>query len=149
LFLEIWSLKNPFCVTIVSRKLSHIGGVQLEGGLVSDEDTMIYNPGLTLLSESEKTSLVDAVIQNRKSNMLQSSWSEDNQLGYEFLKQKLDPFHTVELKGYLKILPFYGAVVYLATLFIQQNARQFFTAAYIAGAVMIFAPIFVLISIGA
>lgn len=110
---------------------------------------MIYNPGLTLLSESEKTSLVDAVIQNRKSNMLQSSWSEDNQLGYEFLKQKLDPFHTVELKGYLKILPFYGAAVYLATLFIQQNARQFFTAAYIAGAVMIFAPIFVLISIGA
>jgi hypothetical protein len=80
--------------------------------------------------------------------MLQNSWSEDNQLGYEFLKQKLDPFHTVELKGYLKILPFFGAAVYLATLFVQQNARQIFTPAYIAGAIIVFAPIFVLISMG-
>jgi len=131
----------------VGGSLSY-SGVQLERGLVADEDTSIYNPGLTLLSESEKQSLVDAVIQNRKSNMLQNSWSEDNQRGYAFLKQNLDPFHTVELKGYLKILPYYGAAVYLVTLFVQQNARQLFTAAYIAGVVAIFAPVIVLISNG-
>ena len=100
------------------------------------------------MTESEKERLVDAVIRNRKGNIQQNSWSEDNELGYDFLKTKLDPFHTVELKGYLGILPIYGAAVYLATLFVQQNARQFFSVAYVVGALAVFAPIVVLIAKG-
>eukprot|EP00591_Stephanopyxis_turris_P009894 CAMPEP_0195517936 /NCGR_PEP_ID=MMETSP0794_2-20130614/11832_1 /TAXON_ID=515487 /ORGANISM="Stephanopyxis turris, Strain CCMP 815" /LENGTH=266 /DNA_ID=CAMNT_0040646819 /DNA_START=12 /DNA_END=812 /DNA_ORIENTATION=+ len=124
------------------------GGVNLERGLVADEDTTIYNPGLTLLTESEKERLVEAVIRNRKEGITKGAWSEDNQFGFEFLKQKLDPYYTVELKGYYSIFPFWGAAVYLAALAVQQNARQFFSVAYILGAVLVFAPALALIALG-
>ncbi len=34
-----------------------------------------------------------------------NSESEDNHLGYDFMKKKLDPLHTMEQKGLLKIFP--------------------------------------------
>eukprot|EP00566_Odontella_aurita_P023353 CAMPEP_0113585402 /NCGR_PEP_ID=MMETSP0015_2-20120614/33677_1 /TAXON_ID=2838 /ORGANISM="Odontella" /LENGTH=208 /DNA_ID=CAMNT_0000490635 /DNA_START=214 /DNA_END=837 /DNA_ORIENTATION=+ /assembly_acc=CAM_ASM_000160 len=49
----------------VGGSLSYTG-VKLERGYVSDEDTTIYNPGLSLLTESEKERLVDALVSNRK-----------------------------------------------------------------------------------
>lgn len=119
--------------------------MRLERGYVADEDTTIYNPGLSLLTESEKTRIVDAVIQNRKENIAKKTWSKDNEFAFEFLKTKLDPLHMVELKGYLGILPFYGAACYLAALAVQQVARDFFSAAYIVSAAAVFLPIFVLI----
>ena len=123
-------------------------GVQLERGYIADEDTTIYNPGLTLLTESEKDRLVEALVKSRKAGLEKNAWSKDNELGFTELKSKLDPLFMWELRGYLKILPFYGAAVYLATFFVQQNLRQVFPAAYIIGAVAVFLPIVGLIAAG-
>lgn len=120
-------------------------GVQLDRGYVADEDTSIYNPGLTLLTETEKTQLVDAVIASRNANIKQQAWSQDLQLGYEFLKERLDPLHVVELRGYLRILPFYGAAVYLAVLAVQQLARDLFPVAYMVGVIAVFGPAILLV----
>ena len=123
-------------------------GVQLERGYIADEDTTIYNPGLTLLTESEKDRLVEALVKNRKAGLEKNAWPNDNELGFTELKSKLDPLFMWELRGYLKILPFYGAAVYLATFFVQQNLRQVFPVAYIVGAIAVFAPIAGLIAAG-
>ena len=127
-------------------------GVQLERGYVADEDTTIYNPGLSLLTESEKERLVEAIQTNRKQSLNKCSssatacWSENNEEAYNTLKSKLDPYHMTELRGYLGIAPFYGAFLYLASLAVQQFQRDWFSIAYIASAVAFFLPIAVLIS---
>ena len=123
-------------------------GVQLNRGYIADEDTSIYNPGLTLLTESEKERLVEAVVKARKAGLNADSWNSDNQFAYEFLKDKLDPLHLVELKGYLSILPFYGAFVYLGVLAVQQFARNIFPIAYAVGAALIFVPMALLVVAG-
>jgi hypothetical protein len=123
-------------------------GIQLERGYVADEDTTIYNPGLTLLTESEKERMVEAVVASRKIGLEKDDWTPKNQAAFEFLRTKLDPFHVNELRGYLKIVPFYAAAVYLAVLAVQQLLREFFPAAYIVGVLAIFAPILLLVAIG-
>lgn len=123
-------------------------GVQLERGYVADEDTTIYNPGLSLLTETEKNQIVEGVIQNRKENLSRNTWSEGNELAYENLKMRLDPLHMVELRGYLSIVPIYGAAVYLAVLGVQQTKREWFSVAYIVGAVAVFLPAIALIVAG-
>lgn len=125
-----------------------IEGVQLDRGYISDEDTAIYNPGLTLLTESEKERLVEAITDARTSGQTLNTWNEDNQLAYEFLTEKLDPLHMRDLKGYLGILPIYAGVLYLGVLGVQQLARDLFSAAYIGAAALIFLPIVALIAIG-
>ena len=102
------------------------GGVELDGAVIADEDTTVYNPGLTLLSASEKERLVDALVDNRAAGLTASQWSEDNEFAFAFLKGALDPLHVHELAGYLKILPLWAAALYLAAIFAQQNARDFF-----------------------
>lgn len=123
----------------------HLAGVRLERGFVADEDTTIYNPGLSLLTESEKDKIVNAVIENRKENAAKKTWSKDNEFAFDFLKTKLDPLHMAEIKGYLGILPIYGAVVYLGAIAVQQIARDLFETAYVVSAVAIFLPALVLI----
>lgn len=123
-------------------------GVRLERGYVADEDTTIYNPGLSLLTETEKGRIVDAVIQNRKENLKKKTWSADNEVAFDFLKTRLDPLHMVELKGYLGILPIYGAAVYISSLAFQQFARPLFSSAYLLSAAAIFVPILFLIAKG-
>ena len=120
-------------------------GIALDRGYVADEDTTIYNPGLTLLTESEKDRLVEAVIQSKQ---VASSWNGDAQAGYEFLVEKMDPLHMYELRGYLKIVPFYAAAVYVGVLAVQQLARDMFPAAYFLGVAAIFVPALVLVSLG-
>ena len=95
-------------------------GVTLERGYIADEDTSIYNPGLTLLTESEKNLLVDSLMKSRQAGIDKNQWSEKNQLAYEYLKVKLDPLHMTELKGYLSIVPVLVGVAYLAVLAVQQ-----------------------------
>lgn len=126
----------------------HPEGVQLERGYVADEDTSIYNPGLTLLTESEKERLVDAIIQSRKAGLSANSWSENNEFAYDFLKGSLDPLHMNELSGFLGFVPFYGAILYLGVLAIQQNLRSLFVPAYLVGVVAFFGPILALIAAG-
>ena len=120
----------------------------MERGYVADEDTSIYNPGLTLLTESEKERLVEAVIQARKDGLSKGQWSENNEFGYEFLKTNLDPLHMVELSGYLGFVPVYGAILYLVVLGIQQFARGLFVPAYLVGAAAFFLPILALVAAG-
>lgn len=122
-------------------------GVNLERYKI-DEDTSIYNPGLSLLTESEKERLVEAVIDARKASLASGQWSENNQYAYDFLREKLDPFHMVELSGFFKIVPIYSAILYLAVLSVQQFFRDAFQIAYIAGAVAFFLPIAILIAAG-
>lgn len=123
-------------------------GIQLNRGYIADEDTAIYNPGLSLLTESEKERIVEAVITSRKAGEAAHSWTDDNQVGFTFLKEKLDPLHMTELKGYLGIVPFYGAFVYLAVLAVQQNFRYFFAQAYLGGVALIVVPIIGLVALG-
>lgn len=123
-------------------------GVKLERGFVADEDTTIYNPGLSLLTESEKTSIVNAIIENRKGNIAAKSWSQDNEYAFDFLKTRLDPLHMVELSSYLKVLPFLGGAVYLFALAVQQFARGLFEVVYVVSALVVFIPILALIAAG-
>jgi hypothetical protein len=123
-------------------------GVQLDRGYIADEDTAIYNPGLTLLTESEKERLTEAVIQSRKAGLQSNTWTENNQVAYEFLKTQLDPLHMTELRGYLSIVPVYGAILYVVVLAVQQLARDLFPAAYLIAAAAIFLPVVALIVLG-
>jgi len=123
-------------------------GVKLNEGYVADEDTTIYNPGLSLLTESEKERLTDAIIQNRKVSLSSNQWNENNEYAFKFLKQKLDPLHMNELGGYLKILPFWGAALYLGALFVQQNSRGIFPLVYGLCALGVFGPVIVLVASG-
>mmetsp|Transcript_29320 Transcript_29320/g.59042 ORF Transcript_29320/g.59042 Transcript_29320/m.59042 type:complete len:263 (+) Transcript_29320:160-948(+) len=123
-------------------------GVKLNEGYVADEDTTIYNPGLSLLTESEKERLTDAIIQNRKVSLSSNQWNENNEYAFKFLKQKLDPLHMYELGGYLKILPFWGAALYLGALFVQQNSRGIFPLVYGLCALGVFGPVIVLVAFG-
>mmetsp|Transcript_21705 Transcript_21705/g.45660 ORF Transcript_21705/g.45660 Transcript_21705/m.45660 type:complete len:304 (-) Transcript_21705:231-1142(-) len=123
-------------------------GVQLERGYVADEDTSIYNPGLSLLTESEKERLVEGVIDARKAGLKSNQWSENNEYAFAFLRQKLDPLHTVELRGFLGIVPFYGAAIYLAVLAVQQLFRDGFQIAYLVGVAAFVLPALGLILAG-
>ncbi len=129
-------------------RIENIAGVKLDRGYVEDEDTTVYNPGLSLLTETEKTSIVNGLIQNRKGNIASKTWSEDNQYAFEALKMRLDPLHMAELEGYLKVLPFLGGAMYLVALAAQQFARGIFEVAYVVSALVVFIPIFVLVAAG-
>lgn len=120
----------------------------MDRGYIADEDTAVYNPGLTLLTESEKERLTEAVINARKAGIKQNAWTENNEAAYDYLKSQLDPLHMTELKGYLSIVPIYGAVLYLAVLAVQQLARGIFPAAYLIAAAAIFVPVAVLVALG-
>ena len=120
----------------------------MDRGYIADEDTAIYNPGLTLLTESEKERLTEAVIQSRKAGIQSNTWTENNQVAYEFLKTQLDPLHMTELRGYLRVVPIYGAILYLVVLAVQQLARDLFPAAYLIAAAAIFLPVVALIALG-
>lgn len=115
---------------------------------MADEDTSIYNPGLTLLTESEKERLVEAIIQSRKDGLSKGQWSENNEYAYEYLKWTLDPLHMAELSGFLNFVPIYGAILYLTVLAIQQNFRGLFTSAYLVGVAAFFVPVIALIAAG-
>lgn len=123
-------------------------GIELERGYVADEDTSIYNPGLSLLTESEKERLVEGVIDTRKAGLKAKEWSENNEYAYEFLRTKLDPLHMVELRGFLNIVPFYGAAIYIAVVAVQQIFRDAFQAAYLIGVAAFFLPIVGLVLAG-
>ena len=123
-------------------------GVSLQRGEIADEDTSIYNPGLTLLTESEKERLVEAIVQNKEKALATKTWNDNNQYAFEYLKTNLDPLHVYELRPYLSIFPIYAAGVYVLTLLVQQVARSLFEAAYIFGALAVFVPAILLILSG-
>jgi hypothetical protein len=103
---------------------------------------------LTLLTESEKERLTEVIIDSRKAGLKDNTWTENNQVAYDFLKTQLDPLHMTELRGYLKIVPIYGAILYLVVLAVQQLARDAFPAAYLIAAAAIFVPVAALVALG-
>lgn len=120
-------------------------GVTLDRGFISDEDTSIYNPGLTLLTEGEKNRIVAGLMESRKAGIDKNQWNEKNQSAYSYLKRQLDPLHMTELKGYLKLAPVLIGFLYVGVLAVQQFARDSFPAAYIAAVVLIVAPAAILV----
>ncbi|KAL3936801.1 MAG: hypothetical protein SGBAC_007955 [Bacillariaceae sp.] len=123
-------------------------GVALERGYVADEDTSVYNPGLTLLTESEKERLVEAVVDARKEGLQKCKSDENIERAFAEVKGKLDPFHTYELKGYLGFVPYYGAILYLGVFAVQQFARGLFPVAYGLGVLAFFGPAIAIIAAG-
>ena len=85
---------------------------------------------------------------SRKEGLSKGQWSENNELAYGELKGNLDPLHMVELSGYLGVVPFYGAFLYLVVLGVQQIARDSFVPAYLVGIVAFVAPILALVVAG-
>ena len=71
----------------------------------------------------------------------QNEW--DQALNYESgeLKRRVDPYRTVDLSGYLSIAPYFGGVIYLALLGIQQFIPEIFTFAYPFGVAVFCLPI--------
>ena len=70
---------------------------------LSDEQTTIYNSGLSLFDRVPKTKeecLIEAIFDNKKGNMKAKSWKKDKnqQYAFQFLKQKLDPLLMAELR---------------------------------------------------
>ena len=103
---------------------------------------------MSLLTESEKERLVEGVISAKKAGLAANQWSEENEYAFQFLRGKLDPFHTAELSGILGFVPYYGAAIYLVVLAVQQISREAFQIAYIVGVVAFFAPIVGLVLAG-
>lgn len=102
-----------------------------------------------MLTGSEKERLVEAVIDARKEGLAaKGQWSENNDYAYDFLRQKLDPYHMVELSGFFKFVPFYGAFLYLGVLGVQQLFRGAFQVAYLTGVAAFILPIIALIAAG-
>jgi hypothetical protein len=64
------------------------------------------------------------------------------------MKSLLDPLHMHELSGYLGILPYYGAILYLVALYVQKNARDVFPLVYGLCALGVFGPVLVLVASG-
>ena len=61
---------------------------------------------------------------------------------YGFLKRQMDPYHIIEIKGYLQVAPFLGAAAYLALLGVQKFLPDnLFEPAYLLGALVVFGPL--------
>ena len=120
-------------------------GVTLDRGYIADEDTSIYNPGLTLLTEGEKQRLVISLIQSRQAGIATNQWNDKNQGAYSFLKFQLDPLHMTELRGYLQVAPVLVGIFYLGVLAVQQLARNLFPIAYLGAVLLLLAPAVVLV----
>ena len=103
---------------------------------------------MSLLTESEKERLVEGIIDAKKAGLKANQWSEENEYAFEFIRGKLDPYHMNELSGFLGIVPFYGAAIYIVVLAIQQLFRDAFQIAYLVGVVAFFAPIVGLVLAG-
>ena len=142
----------------IGGTITYNSGITLGAGVqITDEDTTIYNPGLTLLTASEKDNLVSAMIDNRNTGLtilpqdgggVGGGWSTENESAFQYIKGLLDPLHMHELSGYLSILPYWGGVLYLVAIFAQKNIRDVFPLVYGLCAMGIFLPILVLIVSG-
>ena len=103
--------------------------LNLRGVEVSGEDTSIYNPGLTLMSQDEKDYIVKGLHKVKSSPLKLNS---DSQGSLNYLIGLLDPLHTYELSSYLARLPITTAASYFLSLAVIFFARDVFPYAYVA-----------------
>ena len=78
---------------------------------------------------------------NDKHVKLNNEWDQALSFESKELKRKVDPLRTVDLSGYLSVMPYIGGACYLVALAIQQKLPQLFPFAYPLGATIIFLPI--------
>jgi hypothetical protein len=100
----------------------------------------------TLLVRTKyKYRVINAI--NNKHAQLANEW--DQPLAFESgeLKRRVDPYRTVDLKGYLQVAPFVGGAAYLAALFVQQSLPELFFIAYPVAVLAFVSPaIFILLT---
>mmetsp|Transcript_2776 Transcript_2776/g.5775 ORF Transcript_2776/g.5775 Transcript_2776/m.5775 type:complete len:237 (+) Transcript_2776:22-732(+) len=116
-------------------------GMEGRSGLVSEDDTSVYNPGLSILSQYEKSEILGALSDNRDGGLSARTWTTEEDDQYKFIRGKLDPLRMTQLAGYLGVMPVVGAVAYVGAIAVQQLARPLFTVAYIVAAAVTFGPI--------
>ena len=125
------------------------GNIMLsERNSIAGEDQTRYNSGLVLLSEAEKIRLTDDIIDARKEMLSTKNWSEECDAAFGYLKGKLDPLHTYELKPYLNNFPQIVGGAYLFALAGQALFRGVFPAIYIVSVVCVFLPAAFLLLVG-
>ena len=93
----------------------------------SGEDTVVYNPGLTLLSSAEKSALTSALHDARSS----PDTLKDADEAATYLIGLLDPLKTYELKPYLSRLPLTAFAAYLAGTVALVVAKDVFPFVYV------------------
>ena len=102
---------------------------------VSGEDTVVYNPGLTLLSSEEKAALTTSLHAARSLKITDSTADE----AATYLINLLDPLRTYELSSYLHRLPLTALAAYaVATgaLVVVVDAFPFVYVGVVGGAVL-------------
>jgi hypothetical protein len=80
----------------IGGTITYNSGIRLGDGVqITDEDTTIYNPGLTLLTASEKDNLVSAMIHNHNIGLTilpttdgggVGGWSTENESAFQYIK---------------------------------------------------------------
>jgi hypothetical protein len=93
----------------------------------------------TVLARTKfKYRIINAI--NDKHVKLSREW--DKALSFESgeLKRRVDPFRTVDLKGYLQTAPFLGGGIYIVLIAVQRFVPEVFTFAYPLGVFVFVAP---------
>ncbi|GMI43585.1 hypothetical protein TeGR_g6631, partial [Tetraparma gracilis] len=91
------------------------------------EDSSIYNPGLSLLSDDEKQALVASLRSLHNNPLLDKPLETDR----AYLLSLLDPLRLSSLAPYLHVLPLAAAGAYSLALAAMVFAREVFPALYV------------------
>ena len=97
----------------------------------------------TLKARSKYKYRIVGAINEQRIKLTDEKVDWDEALRYESgeLKRRVDPYRTVDLKGYLKVAPVVGGIAYLVALFVQQALPELFIFAYPLAAIAFIAPI--------
>lgn len=104
----------------------------------------------TLKARTKYKYRIIRAINDQRTKLTNDKIEWDSTLRYESgeLKRRVDPFRTVDLKGYLQIAPVVGGAVYLVALFVQQALPELFVFAYPLAVVAFTAPIAFIVVFG-
>lgn len=102
-----------------------------------------------LLSGSEKVGLTDQIVEARAEMLTSKNWNEDCEAAYGYLKGKLDPLHTYELRPYLANFPKLVGGAYLVAFMGQLFLRDLFPTVYVISVTAVVLPALFLIAGGA
>ena len=104
----------------------------------------------TLKARTKYKYRIVKAINDQRTKLTNDKVEWDEALRYESgeLKRRVDPFRTVDLKGYLQVAPIVGGVAYLGALFVQQALPELFIFAYPLAVIIFTAPIVFIVVFG-
>ena len=104
----------------------------------------------TLKARTKYKYRIVKAINDQRTKLTNDKVEWDEALRYESgeLKRRVDPFRTVDLKGYLQVAPVVGGVGYLGALFVQQALPELFIFAYPLAVIIFTAPIVFIVVFG-